>query len=543
MKTTNQTAASLCRLIVIMLVFVMQPTITLAGPSGPNKQNDLDAKAYTALARGDTKRLKSLRALGGDPARYARNNRDAIYDAVRRKRDISVLKFVLKSGANPNVSRHEKIRGNPLFSVTTDPKKMALLLKYGADPNSKDHSGYTVLAHVLFSPALSGPPAQQNQKLKIVKLLLRHGAKINADNGGNGRWGALGLARREDKEVIGLLIKRGATLSYQLVGPSILDYAMTGRKPSKSDTDDKGPLTVAIQYLERDDLVLALLSINRKVGKEDRHALLGAVRRGWHEVVQALLRAGADPNVADKSEITPLAMAERRRDKAMINWLTAAGAKKTSDAGKVRVRFKAGGDFATAVLTDVNDVIFFDPPRFYPGRAEKTSFYFYGDSQRGRLSDYQKHECERSVEFAIIAYANISGGVKAGVCKQNVNRVHGSATKARKYLAALFESLRQGGVNLRQDALEETGWKYQTIEGPEGSTIYTFPLIVVGHGILASNTAVLVSKGKTSAVIVQADVMGLCEKSRPMHKQTPLCYDTNRALVDITKRIYARYGK
>ncbi len=502
---------------------------------------ELDARAFALLDKGKPELLEALRAGGADPTRYARNNPQALFDALRPERGSEVLELTLKAGADPNAAKPGPLPILPLFEARFDPEKLRLLLKYGADPNVKDYNRYTLLAQVLFSPnreiavpsaPVPGRETRRYPKIELVRLLLDCGAKVNGDHGGWGRDGALGLARREDKDVIALLLDRGATLT--AAPRSAWEIANAAELPRSTPG---GPLTIAIE-MERDDLALALLAHDRQVQPQDRPALLLAAQRGWREVVAALLKAGADPNAADAQGWTALAKAERRRDAAMAKMLVDAGAKPAVQPAR-RPVLNAGGEFATAVAGEIDDVVFFDPPRFALAGTQKASFAFYGKES----NQLEQATCERGAGFGIIASANMAGGISTGICVAEAQRVRELAQNSEVVLGALLGRVSQGGSSKPDGAeLARMGWSYAKKVTPNGTEEHYFPLLVIGHGVLYFPTVVLVPRGARQAIVVQADTMRLCE-NYGLQTQTPLCSDTREALSEIARRLEARFAE
>lgn len=552
----------------------------MVAPGNRISQSELDKRAFDALMKRKAELLAVLRSGGADPVRYMSANPKILSDAVRSEGiatleflykngadpsalenmlfgaaspegSIEVLKFLLENGADPNILKQEKLRSTPIFFTGFDPEKIRLLLEYGADPNLKG-DGYTLLAKVLFyhgkeisvtSSSVPGQAPRTYSKVSLVNLLLDHGADPNANNGNWGQWGALGLTRREDKEVIDLLIERGATLTHEVGEITML--ARLKPEYGKAIPGDKvpGPITIAVDILERDDLALALLARDGKVGPKDRLALLQATRRGWREVAQSLLGTGADPNVANADGLTPLAMAERRRDEPLVKMLVAAGAKPSTQTVKPRYEIEGWSEFEKIIANEVDEIAFFDPPRFtlnlYLPRKE-TPFALYGI----KINQYEEVKCERSVGFTIIANAGIAGTIGAGVCTQEAKRLRALATSAKQGMRALLDELiKAGALKANEGELAKFGWVFDKKAGPNQSEIFYFPVIGIGHGVLDAPTVVLVSENEDKAIIVQASVMNLCGEGRSMKSQTPLCSDTKSAITDIAQRLFARFGE
>lgn len=370
-----------------------------------------------------------------------------------------------------------------------------------------DQTPYSPLAQLLFDQRI-----ELRLKLEQLRQLLDAGANVNGNHGGWGRAGALGHARREEPEVIALLVARGATLATPEGG---------------------GPISIAIE-MERDDLALALLGRDRKVEPKDYVALPLAARRGWRPVVTALLAAGADANAADAQGATALALAERRRDASMAKALVAAGARPVAPAPS---GVRPGSDFLSVAAKEIDEVAFFDPPRFALGRGRDGPILFYGDS----MNDFKEVSCERNASFGVIAMANMAGAIRAGICVREVRRVRALAASAQPALAAMIALLPQDNVKLNSAMQEKFGWKYAKSIGADGAEEHYFPLIAFGHGIGSLPTVVRVSPGARRAIVVQADTMQLCQ-NYGLQNQTPLCSDTRQALSDIARRLDARFG-
>jgi hypothetical protein len=94
-----------------------------------------------------------------------------------RRDYLEIIRFLLQSGAKPNVSSDYSYNAIPLLNSAQyrDIEVVKLLLDFKADPNARDNSGLTSL-HVLgMSPGLSFPFKNSTE---IAKLLISKGAKM-----------------------------------------------------------------------------------------------------------------------------------------------------------------------------------------------------------------------------------------------------------------------------------------------------------------------------------------------------------------------------
>ena len=87
----------------------------------------------------------------------------------------------------------------------------------------------------------------------------------------------------------------------------------------------------------------------------------------------------------------------------------------------------------------------------------------------------------------------------------------------------------------------QLGWTTTRSEGPNRTEEHAFPVVLIGHGILVAQTAVIVSAGGRQAVVVQADTYRMCEEGYGLKDRTALCRDTRQALMDIARRLDKRF--
>jgi len=183
---------------------------------------------------------------------------------------------------------------------------LAPLLEYVTDLEVRDGLGWTPLMSAI------NRGSKQN-----VKLLLKRGAKVDCD------W-VHGLSLIADAmnfydlELVTLLIDNGAqvapppdmlTSEQDLTGYYLLHYAV-----------DEGNIDMARLLIEKGK---APLNLPDQSGWTPLHLAAG---HGYAEIVDMLLKQGADVNVKDKSGNTPLAWARKMEtDEAVTSLIRAGG--------------------------------------------------------------------------------------------------------------------------------------------------------------------------------------------------------------------------
>ena len=175
-----------------------------------------------------------------------------------------------------------------------DLEKVQLLLKSGADPNTKDMVGRYVLVF-----------AAAKNNVKIVKSLLDAGADPNVKSINN----TAPLSVTINPEIIKYLLEKGAD-------PEI--YNNDGWTPIMIAASDGDVEVVKI-------LIKAKVNLNTK-DLLGRIALGMAVHHKHRDVVKILLEAGADPNITSRNNTSILMMAAVDGDMEMVKLLINFGA-------------------------------------------------------------------------------------------------------------------------------------------------------------------------------------------------------------------------
>uniref|UniRef100_A0A1Y1LH82 Uncharacterized protein n=1 Tax=Photinus pyralis TaxID=7054 RepID=A0A1Y1LH82_PHOPY len=193
--------------------------------------------------------------------------------AIRNKH-MDIARLLLENGADPN----KRYFFGSEINLVNDLEYLELLLTFGANADSRDRAGLTPLMKA----------ARQPQGMEAVLLLLHHGADVNAvaDERHDYRTVLHYAVLSGNIDIVNLLIKQGAKLNY--------DEEFDLGKPS--------PLDLAI--LKGDPEIIRLLvqsganvNCSSSIIGSPLHVACADNISNRYEIIQMLLKAGADPNV------------------------------------------------------------------------------------------------------------------------------------------------------------------------------------------------------------------------------------------------------
>lgn len=226
--------------------------------------------------------------------------------AIARK-ELGYIKKLLEAGANPNM--RADTRGNTYIhraSISRDYELAKLLLMYGANPNRSNSKRDTPL---IFSSI--------HDDTRMASLLIKYGADVNRTNYNQktplmfaAEHGAVGVAK--------LLIENGAFVSARMLGgKEALAFAIESRNPEickliiskMKSIEDPELLILAIKnYQEEVAAMLIQNGINFNCKCSGKYPLIEAVRYTLGSTVEMLINKGADVNVMDDANDTPLSV-------------------------------------------------------------------------------------------------------------------------------------------------------------------------------------------------------------------------------------------
>ena len=245
-------------------------------------------------------------------------NSDSLVDAVQR-RDNETVRSLLEQGTDVNGSHEDGATGLMWAAYWGDVETAELLIRSGAEVNAENEYGATPLwlacsnGHADMVQRLLDAGADPNtavwsgetalmtavrRSADAVKLLLLHGADVNAQESRGGQTSLMWSIVEGDMDISRLLVEHGADVH----------------------AHSKGGFTPLLFAVQQNDLesVLSLLESGADVndGSPDTNPLLLASAKGYGELLSVLVENGANPNAIDFRGYTALHYAAQDRDMA-----------------------------------------------------------------------------------------------------------------------------------------------------------------------------------------------------------------------------------
>jgi hypothetical protein len=186
---------------------------------------------------------------------------------------------------------------------------------------------------------------------------------------------------------------------------------------------------------------------------------------------------------------------------------------------------RASGDFERRASDAIYQVFPFDREAFYltGSTSPGSGFALYGKSAK----DFAVIDCRQTARFRVVRFANDVGVFSIGECAEERARLEDVVKDAPAGLRRSLDALTQVGSRPSEEELRRAGIIYEKRHLPDGSERHYFPVLVVGHGVIAAPTIVVIAK--KSAWIVQAHVTTLCSQ----YETHRLCTDTMQSLSEI----------
>jgi uncharacterized protein len=254
----------------------------VSGASGADR-----GQLLAAVKAGDR---EAVRAALKQPVALTVTERDgttALHWAIRAD-DLEIARLLLRAGADPKAATREGITPLALAAINGSLAATELLLEAGANPNAVLPEGETVL----MTAARTGRP-------EVLKVLLQHGADIKARESWYGESALIWAAVENHVDAIKVLVENGADVNER---SKLLEVPRRRSGQSVLPLGSWTPLMYAARQgaLEAVETLAALGADLNLTDPDGATALVLAIINANYDVAAALVKKGADPNVADK---------------------------------------------------------------------------------------------------------------------------------------------------------------------------------------------------------------------------------------------------
>jgi ankyrin repeat protein len=313
---------------------------------------------FIAALRGDAQFVRDALARDRSLANFEDTCHHRVLSAAVRRGDVAMTRLLLEHGADPNLAEEGAPRGLSLWIAVNDRQReiARLLLARGADPNAPVDSSGTPMSHAMQDSGLAEllrrhggqqPTSERDQvsrliqqgRLEEAEQLLR--ANLHWIHGDEAGWGdgiLAGPAHDGRHDVIAMLMRLGARVppvskwapyyyfKHEGTAAFLLQHGMD---PNHMNWHR---FTLLHHMAAEGELAKAKLLIEHgadidAIDDEYRSTPLGvAARRGQRAMVNLLLECGADSVVAGALWAAPLAWAEKKGHRHIAETLRAAGA-------------------------------------------------------------------------------------------------------------------------------------------------------------------------------------------------------------------------
>ena len=209
---------------------------------------------------------------------------------------LEVVQLLLKANANPNLREAQGITALIIATRQGFSDIVQQLLEYGADPNIGDNNGCTAIHYIMMLNDTETPQSYKtimSDKLEILQLLIVSGISVNIKNG----YGMTALMMASSvgfTEAVKLLLHAGADPNIEQHIP--VNEVFTTSSLPETSTIGVTALIGASSKQMNSEIVKLLLKANANPNQENALGLRIAAGQCYPDIVQQLLKYGADPN-------------------------------------------------------------------------------------------------------------------------------------------------------------------------------------------------------------------------------------------------------
>jgi ankyrin repeat protein len=285
-------AGRLRAVIAASLIAVLLPAVALAAG---------DTRLADAAMKGDGAAVRALLGEKVDVNAPGVDGTPALHWSVRVD-NVEMARTLIGAGANVKLANRYGITPLALATSNGSTEMMRVLLDAGADANAVDPTGETMLM-----------TAARVGVTSAVRLLLDRGAAVNTTDDGFQQTALMFAVREHHPEVVSVLLAKGAQINARTRIGNTPRWVLPNSVPGFGH--GVGIVRGGLPARGSRETIPGGLS-----------ALQYAARDGHVDIATQLLDAGADVNLVDANDITPLINAIANNRVAMARFLIDRGA-------------------------------------------------------------------------------------------------------------------------------------------------------------------------------------------------------------------------
>lgn len=209
-----------------------------------------------------------------------------------RENNVAEIDRLLRAGADAKAASRYDVTPLSLACINGNPAVIEKLLKAGADPNTAGPEGETPLMTV----ARTG-------SVDAARVLLAHGAKIDARESWHGETALMWAAAQKHPEMVAALIAAGADVNAM---STVVHWERQTTAEPREKWLPPGGFT-PLMFAARENCVACVKILgehgaNLNLADPDGITpMVNSIINGHYDVAELLLEKGADPNLFDKT--------------------------------------------------------------------------------------------------------------------------------------------------------------------------------------------------------------------------------------------------
>ena len=255
-----------------------------------------DRRVVEAVKAGDKMAVAALLRRRASVNTPEADGTTALQWAVRED-DLALADTLIRAGADAKAANRYGVTALYLACVNGNPAMIERLLKAGVDANAAGPEGETALM-----------TAARTGKVAAARVLLDHGAAIDAREEWHGQTALMWAAAQRHPEMVRELVARGADANAH---SNLEKWARQTTNEPREKWLPLGSMTPLL-FASREgclDCVKILVESKADLNAADPDGItpmISALINGHYDVAAFLAEKGADVNLADKSGRTPL---------------------------------------------------------------------------------------------------------------------------------------------------------------------------------------------------------------------------------------------